>query len=144
MAVARIGIERDIGDEAEVREFALDRPAGAANEIVFVEGFAAGFVFERGFGVGEESDRRDGEPDGALGFAQGLIEADPIDARHGGDRGPRFASLDQEQRPNEIGRGQDMLGDQPARPVRFAVPSRAMGEVEPQRGGGCFDGRAST
>ena len=40
VAVAGVGVERDVGDEAKLGKLALDRAAGAADEIVLVESFA--------------------------------------------------------------------------------------------------------
>ena len=48
MAVAGVRVERDVGDEAELGKLALDRAAGAADEVAFVEGLAALRVLECG------------------------------------------------------------------------------------------------
>ena len=61
VAVAGVGIERDVGDEADPGELLLDRPAGLADEVALVERFAAVLVLEMRLGVGEEGDRRDAE-----------------------------------------------------------------------------------
>src|SRR5208282_5945408 len=44
VTVARIRIEGDVGDQAELREFALDCAAGPADEIAFAKGLAAALV----------------------------------------------------------------------------------------------------
>ena len=130
MAVTGVGVEGDVGDEAKLRKLALDRAAGAADEVAFVEGFAPLRVLELRVGIGKEGDRRDAELDRPLGLAHRLIDVQPVDARHGGDRNAALVALDQEQRPDEVARRQHMLGDQPARPVRLAIAAWAMGEVE--------------
>ena len=130
VAVAGVRVERDVGDEAKLRKLALDRAAGAADEIVLVEGLAAALVLEMRLGVGEERDRRDVELDRPLGLAHRLIDAEPVDAGHRGDRNAPLLALDQEQRPDEVARRQHMLRHQPPRPFRLAVAARAVGEVE--------------
>ncbi len=130
MAVAGVGVERDVGDEAKLRELALNRAAGPADEIAFVEGFAAPRVLERRFGVREQTDRRNAELYRPPGLAHQFINAEPIDARHRGDWNATLVAFDQEQRPDEVARSQDMLGDQPARPVSLAISARAAAEIE--------------
>ena len=58
MAVAGVRVEGDVGDEAKLGKLALDRAAGAADEVAFVESFAPLRVLERNLGVGEEGNRR--------------------------------------------------------------------------------------
>ena len=56
MAVAGIGIERDIAEDADVGHFLLDGADGAADEIVRVERLGAGLVAQAGVGIGEQGD----------------------------------------------------------------------------------------
>ncbi len=72
VAVAGVGVERDVGDEAEPRELLLDRAAGAADEIALVVGLGAVLVLQMRLGVGEEGDRRNVELYGALGLPHRL------------------------------------------------------------------------
>ena len=130
VAVAGIGVERDVGDEADLRELLLDRAAGAANEIALVVGLSAVLVLQMRLGVGEEGDRRNVELYGALGLPHRLIDAEPIDARHRRDRSAHPLALDQEQGPDEIVGRQHPLADQAARPLRLAVAAGPVGEVE--------------
>ena len=62
MTVARIGIERDIGDDAEIRRRRLDGAAGAAHDIALVERLGAFRIAGGGIGVGEQRDGRNAEP----------------------------------------------------------------------------------
>ena len=101
MAVAGIGVERDVGDEAEARELPLDRAAGFAHQIAFVEGLAAALVLEMRLGIREERDRRNVELDRPLGLAQNLVGAEPVDAGHRGDRNAPRLAVYKEQRPDE-------------------------------------------
>ena len=130
VAVAGVGVEGDVGDEAELREFALDRAAGPADEIALVESLAAALVLEARLGVGEERDRRNAELDRPPGLAHRLIDAEPVDARHRGDRNALLLAIDEEERPDQVVRGQHVFRDQPPRPFRLAVAARALGEVE--------------
>ena len=66
MAVAGVGVERDVGDDADLRHGRLDRAAGRADEVLRVERLRPGLVAARRVGVGEERDRRNAEVDGPL------------------------------------------------------------------------------
>ena len=48
MAVAGVGIERDIAEDAEIGKFLLDRAHGLADQIVGVERLRAVLVAQRG------------------------------------------------------------------------------------------------
>ena len=130
VAVAGVGVERDVGDEAEFGEFLLDRPAGAADEVALVVGLGPVLVLEMRLGVGEEGDRGDVELHRALGLAHRLVDAEPLDARHCRNGHAGLLALDQEQRPDEVVGGQHLLADQPPRPFRLAVAAGPVGEVE--------------
>ena len=58
MAVAGIGIERDVAENADVGHFFLDRADGAADEIVRIERLAAVVVAQTRIGIGKERDAR--------------------------------------------------------------------------------------
>ena len=68
MAVAGIGIERHVGDEADVRHGGLDGPQRPADEVVGVERLGADRVAQLRVGIGEERDRRNAEIAGAARF----------------------------------------------------------------------------
>ena len=89
MAVAGVGIERDVAQDADVRHFLLDRADGAADEIVGIERLAAVLVAQARIGIGKERDAGDRELRRALGLAHGLIDRKPLHARHRGDRHAR-------------------------------------------------------
>ena len=112
MPVARIRVERDVGYKPKVRELALDRAAGAADEVAFVEGFASLRVLEHGLGIGEERDRRDLELDRPPGLAQSLVDAQPFNARHCSNRHAALFAIDEKKRPDEVARRQHMFGHQ--------------------------------
>ena len=139
VAVAGVRVERDVGDEAELRELPLDGAAGLADEIAVVEGLAAALVLEMRLGVRKERDRRDVERDRPPGLAHRLVDAEPVDARHRRDRNAPLLAVDEKERPDEVARRQHVLRDQPPRPFRLAVAARALREVETS--GSCDAGR---
>ena len=102
VAVAGVGVERHVSDEAEPGEFLLDRAAGAADQVVLVERLAALLVLQRRVGVGEKSDRRDVELNRPFGFAHRLLEAEALDAGHRGDRRAGLATVGEKQRPDQV------------------------------------------
>ena len=66
MAVAGIGVERDVGDQAELRNRLLDRAAGAADEISGIERLGADGVAQRRVGIGKQSEGRESTNSAAL------------------------------------------------------------------------------
>ena len=133
MAVAGIGIERDIAEDADVGHFFLDRADGAADEIVRIERFAAVVVAQTRIGIGKERDAGDGEFRGAFGFAHDLIDREAFDARHGGDRHAGFLSVGDKKRPDQVGGRERVLAHHAADPVGAAQAARALGQIEPGR-----------
>ena len=138
MAVAGIGIERDVAEDADLGHLLLDRADGAADQVVRIERFAAVLVAQLRIGVGKEREAGDGELGGALGVAHGLVDRQPLDAGHGGDRHARLGPVDQKQRPDQVVGGEHVLAHHAPRPVGLAVAARASGEVE-AGGGPCLD-----
>ena len=131
MAVAGIGIERDVAEDADLRHLLLDRADGAADQVVRIERFAAVLVAPLGIGIGKQRDAGDGKLGGPLGVPHRLIDREPLDARHRRHRDARLRPVDQEQRPDQIVRGQDVLAHHAPRPLGLPVAARAGGEVEP-------------
>ena len=89
VAVAGVGIERDVAEHADVGHGLLDRADGAADEVVGVERLAAVLVAQLRVGVGEERDAGDAELRGAFGVAHGLDR--PTAARRRASRRPARA-----------------------------------------------------
>ena len=96
MAVAGIGIERDVADDPKLRHFALDGADRSANEIVRLDRLAARLVPKRGLGIRKQGDRRNRELGGALDLPHRLVHRQALDSRHGVDRRPGPAALDHE------------------------------------------------
>ena len=89
VAVAGVGIERDVAEHADVRHLPLDGADRAADEIVRVERLAAVLVAQLRIGIGKQRDAGDVELGGALGIAHRLVDREPLDAGHRGDRRAR-------------------------------------------------------
>ena len=100
--VARVRVEGDVGDKAKLGELFFDRAQRPANQIVLIERLGAGFVLERGFRVGKERDRGNFQLHRALGGSHRLVDAQPIDARHRGDRDALLFAFDEEQGPDQV------------------------------------------
>ena len=69
----------------------------------------------------------------ALGLAHRLVDRQPLDAGHRGDRHARVRAVDDEQRPDQVVGGEHVLAHHAARPVGAAVAARAGGQVERRR-----------
>ena len=82
MAVAGVGIKRDIGDKAEIWHFVLDRTAGAANEIVGIERLAGLLIPQARLGKGKQRERRNAKLRRLGSRAYGLVDGEALDARH--------------------------------------------------------------
>jgi len=135
MAVAGIGIERDIAQEADLGHFLLDGPDGPAHQIVRVECLGAGVVAQCGVGIGKQRDAGNPQLCGALGVAHGLVDRDTLDARHRGDRHPLALAVDEKQRPDQVVGGEHMLAHHPAHPFGAPVASRPTARSSPARAG---------
>ena len=119
VAVAGIGIERDVAEHADLRHRLLDRPDGAADQVVGIERFAAVLVASPGIGIGKQQ-AGNGERGGALGVAHGLVDRKSLHAGHGSHR-HAFGAVDQEQRPDQVVRGQHVLAHEAPRPLGLAM-----------------------
>ena len=75
----------------------------------------------------------DGEFRGAFGLAHDLVDGEPFDARHGGDRHAGFLSVGDEKRPDQIGGRERMLAHHAPDPVGAAQAARTLGQIEPGR-----------
>ena len=130
MAVAGVGIERDVAQDADVGHFLLDGADRLADQIVGIERFAAALVAQLRIGVGEQRDAGDVELGRAHRLAHRLIDREPLDARHRGDRHARIRAVDDEQRPDQVVGGEHVLAHHAPRPFGLAVAPHAGGEFE--------------
>ena len=127
MAVAGVGIERDVGEEADVRHCLLDGAQRAADEIVRVERFAAVGVAQRRIGVGKE--RKAGMPSSAARSASRTASSTVSRSTPGIEAtGTRaLVAVDDEDRPDQVVGRQHVLAHQAARPFGLAVAARTNG-----------------
>ena len=135
MAVAGEGIERDVGEQADLRHCLLDGAQRAADQIVRVERLAAGLVAQLRIGVGEQRQAGDGQLGGAFGLAHRLVDGQPLDAGHRRHRRPRIVPVHDEQRPDQVVGGELVLAHHAAHPFAAPVAARADGKVEAFAGG---------
>ncbi len=78
MAMAGIGIERDIAEDTELRHRLLDGANCAAHQIFRIECFAAVLVAQDRIGIGKQSEARDRELGRPLGIAHGLVDREAV------------------------------------------------------------------
>ena len=97
-----------------------------------LSGLRTVLVAQGRLGIGKQRDAGDVQLHRALGVAHRLVDAEPLDAGHRGDRRALVVAVDHEQRPDQIVRGQDVFPHQPARPFRLAVAARADRQIERQ------------
>ncbi len=130
MAVAGEGIERHVAQDADLRHFLLDGAHGAADQIVGIERFAAGLVAQARIGIGKQREAGDRELGRALGLAHRLVDRQPLDAGHGGDRRARVVAVHHEQRPDQVVGGEHVLAHHAAHPFAAPVAAQAGRQVE--------------
>ena len=133
MAVAGIGIERDVAQHADIGHFLLDGADGAADEVFRIEGLGAGLVAKSRLGIGKQGEAGDVEPRRPFGVAHGLVDRNPLHPRHRADRDALPLAVDDEQRPDQVVGGEHVLPHHAPRPFGFAVAAVACGEVERRR-----------
>ena len=135
MAVAGVGVERHVAEDADLRHLLLDRADRAADEVVRVERLAAVLVAQLRIGVGKQREAGD-------------VELRPRARPRAPPRRPSSRStpgieatgarvllaVDDEQRPDQVVGGEHVLAHQPPRPFGAAVAAQAGGEVERRRG----------
>ena len=134
MAVAGVGIERDVAEDADLRHLLLDGADGAADQIVRIERLAAVLVAQRS-GRYRETARCRGWRAWRLVRRRARPDRRKAARRRAWRRPARASSaVDQEQRPDQVVGGEHMLAHQAPRPFGLAVAARAGGEVEARRG----------
>ena len=109
----------------------LDGTDGAAHQIVRVECFRSALVTLLVFGIRKQRKARDRELCRALRGTNRFVDRESLDAGHGGDGGAYSFALDQEQRPDQVVGGKNMLAHQSSGPFGAAVTARPNGEIKP-------------
>ena len=134
VAVAGIGIEGHVRDDADLRHGRLDGAHRTADEVVRLQGLGAARVARRRVGVREQGDGGDAQPRRPLGLAHGLVDRQALHLRHGGDRLASSRPFDQEQRPDQIIDAEAALAHEAARPLGLAVAPRTLRQGKARRG----------
>ena len=122
MAVIRKRIERDIAHHADIKVRVLDRPDGAAHQVVGVYGFRPLGILERRVGRREDGDDRNAELCRLAGLIHQRIHRMPPDAGQGRYIQPRFRAVVDKDRPDEIRRGKHVFRDKAPVPIVPPVP----------------------
>ena len=132
VAVAGVGIERDVAEHADLRHRLLDGADRLADQVVRIERLAAVLVAQARVGVGKDRDAGDGELRRLLRRAHDVVDRQPLDAGHRGDR--RTAPFADEQRPDQVVGREHAFAHHAPRPFAAAVAARPGGKVERGRG----------
>jgi hypothetical protein len=136
MAVRREGVERHVAEDAEIGKRCLDRPGRPAYQIFGIDGFVAPWRLSIERRHRKERDDGDTERPGFAGGVDKRRDRQSVDTRHRLDGRSRRRPIMHEDRPDEIGRRQHMLGDEPARPVIPPIAAQAKARIGAERGGG--------
>src|SRR5262249_9866081 len=130
VAVARVGVERDVAQEAEVWYFFFDGVDRAADQVLGIESFVVVLVAQLRIGVGKQRDAGDRKLACTHRLAHCLIDRQSLDLGHGIDWYLHIASVDNEQRPDQVVGGEYVLAHYVSRPFAAAVAAWTAGEVE--------------
>ncbi len=125
MAVAGEGIERHVGDDADVRHGLLDRAGRLVDEVVAGEAVGTGLVAQVHLDVREGGKCGNTEVGRFLRRLDEPVDAHAVDARHGGDGIDDVRARHHEDRPDEIVDRQAVLLHETARPIGLAVAPHA-------------------
>ncbi|QTK78957.1 hypothetical protein AT6N2_C1172 [Agrobacterium tumefaciens] len=125
MAMAGEGVERDIGDHADIGDGFFDRKRRLIDQIVCFERVGAGLVAQLHLDIREGGDGGNAKVGRFLRCFHQLIDAHAVDAWHGRDRLKNIVARHDEHRPDEIVNGQAVFLHQTARPIRFAIAPHA-------------------
>jgi hypothetical protein len=129
VAVAVVGVEGDVGHDAEIGEFFFERGDGAEEEVVLAEGFAGVFRFAILWDLGEEEDGVDAELQGGFALAEGEVEGEAGAAGDGGDGLMDVLALAEELGEDEAVGGEAGFADEGAEGLGAAEAAGAAGGV---------------
>ena len=126
MAVARIGIQRNVRDQTNFRRGILHGFQRARHEAVRRERARALGVLALRPDIREQRDRRNAQRLGPLRRPRGFLHAQSVHARQRGDRHPALPIM-HEHRPDQIGRGQHVFSGQRTHPWGLAQAAHSCG-----------------
>jgi hypothetical protein len=116
LAVGGEGIERHVAQDADLGHRLLDRAHGAADEVVGIAGFLAVLGFQLARHDREDRDDGDAQFGRPARVLDQLVDAQPLDAGHRGDRAALGFPVLHEDGPDQVGGRQPVLGHQRPRP----------------------------
>ncbi|MNV76573.1 hypothetical protein D3C71_1699320 [compost metagenome] len=119
------GIERNIGDHADIRNRFFDRDGRLIDEVVGLERIRAGLVAQVHLDIREGRNRRNAEIGGFLRRFDQLVDAHAVYAGHRRYGVEDIAARYDEHRPDEIIDGQAAFLNQTASPVGLAIAAHA-------------------
>ena len=131
LAVGRERVQRHVGDDPELRQRGLERPDGALGQALGVPGLPPVQRLCSRVGHREDGQRGDAQPLPGLRLLDQEVHGQPLDARHGGDRLPLSLALEDEDRVDQVIRGQDGFPHQAASEGVAPHPAHAGGGVAP-------------
>ncbi len=140
LAVRRERIERDVGDDAELRIRFLERAHGTLREAFGIPGLARVEALRLGRRHREQRERRDAERVRLAGDAHELVDRKPVDARHRWHRLANRAAFADEDRQDQVGRREIGLAHQRAREgiaAHAARPDMRIGHRKVAGNSGC-------
>ena len=140
VAVARVGVERDVGDDADLGDRFLDCANRAAHQVGRLDRFAACRIAQRPLDIWKGGDGGNAELGRLFRRALGFRDVEAVDARHMSDRRARIGVIKEEDRPDQVRRRQHVLGDQAARPRALPIAAHPHLGVGAERGRLITDG----
>ena len=130
LAVAGVGVQRDIGDHAQVWKVVFQRPHDRWHKAIWVERFFAPGGFQRCLDHGKQRNCRNPQGSGFLAYRQELVEGQSFDTGH---RRYCFAALFTRQNEHgidEISRCQNRFAHQVAQKAGATQAAHtALGEL---------------
>jgi len=127
--VVGVAVQGHVGDHADLRRRVLDGLDAVGDQAVGVGRARADRILDRAIHIRKQRDSGDAEIARLDGGGGGGFRRQAEDAGHGGDRDAVLGAVMDDQRPDQVGRGQHRLGDQPSHPRTAAqAPGAGVGE----------------
>ncbi len=127
MAIGIIRVQRHVGHYRDTGHGGLDRAGGTVGQVFWVPGLGTIQRFQRGIGIGEQTNHRDTQIGGLLGGFDDLINTAAHDTRHRG-HGLFYAfTVTYKNRPDQIICAERMFAHQSANLCRLAGATKTGG-----------------
>ena len=112
--MAGVGVQRHVGHEAQLGEAGFELAHHGGHQALGVEGLLAVGRFERRVDHGEQRHSRDAQGKALLGHWQKQVEAEALNARHGGYRLAPPTAGQHKHRVDEVVRAEGVFTHQVA------------------------------